>query len=124
MFYIYFVKTLSRSQFAQNLIAVRKQKGISQRDLAAITGISCRMIAYYETRVEIPSISKLEIIAKALEISVAELIDSTLSAKDILTIDTRTLKKVRLMEKLPQEDQKKVTTYIHDLIKKNRISNQ
>jgi len=118
------VKTLSRSQFAQNLIAVRKQKGISQRDLAAITGISCRMIAYYETRVEIPSISKLEIIAKALEISVAELIDSTLSAKDILTIDTRTLKKVRLMEKLPQEDQKKVTTYIHDLIKKNRISNQ
>ena len=122
--YIYFVKTLNRSQFAQNLIAIRKQKGVSQRDLAAMTGISCRMIAYYETRVEIPSIGKLEIIAKALEVSVGELLDSTLSNKDILAIDTRILKKVKLMEQLPQEDQKKVTTYIYDLIKKNEITNR
>jgi len=88
-----------------------------------MTDISCRMIAYYETRVEIPPIDKLEIIAKALDVSVAKLIDSTLSDKDPLTMDTRTLKKVRLMEQLPREDQRKVTTYIHDLIKKNETSN-
>jgi len=115
------MEILNRSSFAKNLIAIRKQRGISQRDLAKKTGLSHRVIAYYETRVEIPSIDKIETIANVLEIPVSKLIDSSLSDKDVLTIDTRTLKKIRLWEQLPKDDQKKVMIYIRDLIRKNEV---
>jgi transcriptional regulator with XRE-family HTH domain len=108
-----------RSDFAKNLISIRKEKGFSQRDLAKTTGISNRMIAYYETHSDIPPLDKLQKIADALDISIAQLIDTELSDKNTLSLDTRTLKKVKLMEQLPPVDQRKVLTYIKDLIAKN-----
>lgn len=111
-----------RSDFAKNLISIRKEKGFSQRDLAKATGISNRMVAYYETHSDIPPLDKLQKIAGVLDISVAQLIDTTLSDKNTLSLDTRTLKKVKLLEQLPAEDQRKVLTYIKDLITKNKRS--
>ncbi len=109
-----------RSEFAQNLIAIRKEKGFSQRDLAKATGISNRMIAYYETHSDIPPTDKLKKIADVLEISIAQLIDTSLTDKKTLSLDTRTLKKIKLLEQLPADDQRKVMTYIKDLIDKNK----
>ena len=113
----------NRSDFAKNLISIRKERGFSQRDLAKATGISNRMIAYYETQSDIPPLDKLQRIAAALDISVAQLIDTELSDKNTLSLDTRTLKKVKLLEQLPPEDQRKVLTHIKDLIEKNKIKN-
>lgn len=109
-----------RSDFAKNLISIRKEKGFSQRDLAKATGISNRMVAYYETHSDIPPLDKLQKIAGALDISVAQLIDTELSDKNTLSLDTRTLKKIKLLEQLPAVDQRKVLTYIKDLIAKNK----
>ena len=109
-----------RSDFANNLIAIRKEKGFSQRDLANETGISGRMIAYYETHSDMPSIDKLKKIANALNVSVAQLIDTSLSDKNMLSLNTRTLKKIKLLEQLPVKDQQKVLIYIKDLIEKNK----
>ena len=111
-----------RSDFAKNLISIRKEKGFSQRDLAKTTGISNRMVAYYETHSDIPPLDKLQKIAGALDISVAQLIDTELSDKKTLSLDTRTLKKVKLLEQLPVKDQRKVLTYIKDLIAKNKTN--
>ncbi len=119
----FMTKTEERSEFAKNLIAIRKEKGFSQRDLAKASGISNRMIAYYETHADIPPTDKLKKIADVLEISVAQLIDTKLSDKNTLSLNTRTLKKIKLLEQLPAEDQRKVMTYIKDLIEKNKKEN-
>ncbi|MCK4796572.1 MAG: helix-turn-helix transcriptional regulator [Spirochaetes bacterium] len=110
------MKNEKKSIFAQNLIAIRKSKGLSQRDLAKLSGISNRMIGYYETNSVIPPINKLEKLANALDVSVSNLLDRNLSNKKIINIDTRTIKKIRLLEKLPAEDQRKAIDYINALI--------
>lgn len=77
------------------------------------------MIAYYETHADIPPTDKLKKIAEVLEISIAQLIDTDLSNKETLSLNTRTLKKIKMLEQLPADDQRKVMTYIKDLIEKN-----
>ncbi len=107
-----------RSNFARNLIAIRKEKGVSQRDLAEHTGISHRMIAYYETNAVIPPLDKLEKIATILGVPISRLTDSSLIALESIKLDTRTMKKVRLIEQLPPAEQKKVMEYAKDLLEK------
>jgi transcriptional regulator with XRE-family HTH domain len=127
LIYYFFMKdkkNMERSNFANNLIAIRKIKGLSQRDLAKITGISNRMIAHYEIYSEIPSFEKLKKIADALEVSVAELIDPNYSDKQIIKFNTRTIKKIELLEQLPAEDQKKVLDYIKTLIDNKKLEKQ
>jgi transcriptional regulator with XRE-family HTH domain len=111
---------MKRSNFAENLIAIRKSKGISQRDLAKISGISNRMIAYYESHTVIPPIDKLEKLASALKVSIAELLDSNLSDKKFIKLNTRTLKKIELLEQLTMEDQRKVLDLIKSLVNKEK----
>ena len=115
---------MERTDFAKNLIAIRKSKGLSQRDLAKLTGISNRMIAYYETNSVIPPIDKLGKLSKALEVSISELLDNNLSEKEIIKLNTRSLKKIKLLEQLPPEDQRKVLDYIKDLLEKNKLKKE
>ena len=117
-------KNENRSSFAKNLIALRKLKGLSQRDLAKLTGLSNRVIAYYETNSSVPSIDKLEKVANALKISIAELIDPHYSDKSFLKLNTRTLKKIKLLEQLSLKDQKKVLDYIQALIDQNKLKQE
>lgn len=111
----------ARSQFAINLIALRKKRGFSQRDLAEKSGISHRMIAYYETAAVIPPMDKLSRLAAALDCSVAELVDPANIEKSAAELSTRTLKKVQLIEQLPPEDQRKVMDYVKDLLERNSL---
>lgn len=113
-----------KSTFAKNLIAIRKAKGVSQRDLAKLSGISNRMIAYYETHSVIPPIDKLEKLALVLDVSLASLLDKTASNKDILNLNTRTLKKIKLLEQLSPENQRKVLDYIQVLLDQERLQKQ
>lgn len=118
------MKIKNRSEFAKNLITIRKAKGLSQRDLARLTGISGRMIAYYETRSEIPSMEKLEKIAEVLKVSIADLIDKKATDKENLKLNTRTLKKVKILEKLSPENQRKVMDYINALLAQEKQNKQ
>jgi transcriptional regulator with XRE-family HTH domain len=113
-----------KSSFALNLIALRKAKGLSQRDLAKRSGLSNRVIAYYETGESIPPMEKLEKIATVLKVSIAALIDPASSDKTTVNLNTRTIKKILLLEQLPPDEQRKVLDYIKDLIAKQRLSKQ
>jgi ribosome-binding protein aMBF1 (putative translation factor) len=48
------MKKNTTTSFGQRLASVRKARGLSQRDLATLTGISNRMIAYYEAQSDRP----------------------------------------------------------------------
>jgi transcriptional regulator with XRE-family HTH domain len=111
----------NKSIFAKNLIAIRKAKGLSQRDLAKLSNISNRVIAYYENKSSIPSYEILVKIAKALNVSICSLIDPEYSDKNILGLNTRTIKKIKLLDQLSPENQRKVTDYIKALLAQERL---
>lgn len=112
-----------RAPFSRNLIAWRKQKGLSQRDLAQASGISFRMVAYYETHNVIPPADKLDQLAKALEVSVADLINPQLETASVVQLSTRSLKKLQLLEQLTPEDQRKVMDYARALLSQQTPQN-
>jgi len=60
-------------------------------------------------------LDKLEKIASALGVSISRLTDSTLVSPDAIKLDTRTIKKLHLIEQLPPAEQKKVMEYAKDL---------
>ena len=51
-----------KSSFGKNLFKIRKEKSLSQEKLSNLTGISQRMIAYYEKQAINPPLDKIEII--------------------------------------------------------------
>ncbi len=88
-------------------------QGLSQVDLAKMTGLSKRMIAYYETEAVKPPIDKLEVLAHALNVSISELIGEKEIPQDLLELDPRILKTALMLKELNRNDKE----YIYGLIK-------
>ncbi|OFW49080.1 MAG: hypothetical protein A2163_00665 [Actinobacteria bacterium RBG_13_35_12] len=112
------------TNFNKNLIAIRKQKGLSQRDLAKLTGLSPRMIAYYEKRALNPPIDKIEILAHALEINISDLLsipDKSDVKNEFNDLDTRTLKRLKQIINLTPQERNTIYTVLDSIIdKKNK----
>ena len=117
-----------QSEFNKNLIAIRKQKGLSQRDLAELTKLSPRMIAYYEKRAINPPIDKIEIIAKALKVSVSDLLgisNKSLVQNEFNDLDTRTLKRIKQILDLSPHERISIYMLLDSILdKKNKKKKQ
>jgi len=89
--------SLNNKTFSDNLIRIRKLKNISSKQLSEMTNISQRMITYYEKHVLNPPIDKIEIIAKALNVNVSDLLGTSesINKTDMNDFDVRTIKKLR-----------------------------
>lgn len=57
-----------------NLRDIRKQKGLTQAQLSAVSGINRVSIAKYETGISVPSLKTAERLADALGVTVDQLI--------------------------------------------------
>lgn len=62
-------------KFAKNLKRMRKLKGLTQDDLGAVDGISRSTIGMVETAKTDITLSKIKIIAEALNVQPKELLD-------------------------------------------------
>lgn len=117
-------KINNRPLFSQNLIKLRKERGLSQEELAGRTGLSKRMIAYYETEAVKPPIDKIETIANVLNVGINDLLESKKPNKiqsEFIQIDGRTLKKLKRILSLSPEDRHLVYSFVDSLIiKKTR----
>lgn len=60
--------------FPENLRRIRKEKGMSQMELAKKSGISQASISYYENCTEYPGIDKVYDLARVLGVNVSDLI--------------------------------------------------
>ncbi len=60
--------------FADRLRAVRKARGMKQRDLAVKAGVTANQISEYERGVRTPGTAILEWICKALNVSASDLL--------------------------------------------------
>ena len=109
-----------KGDFGMRLAQLRKAKGFTQRDFADNVGVSQRMIAYYEKHAKRPPLEKLEGIAKALTISIDEL----LGVKPVKKLRGATKnaylqRKLQLVTEFPKSDQKVVVGMIDALSAKN-----
>jgi transcriptional regulator with XRE-family HTH domain len=110
------MKDDSNQTFGRRLAALRKARGLSQRDLAARVGISHRMIAYYEAQTKRPPAAKLPTIAKALMVSTDQLLGvTTLDIEE--PQDSRLWKRLQVFKKLPPKAQRQAVQYVELLAK-------
>ena len=61
--------------FAENLIDILNEKGMSQRQLARDSGISTAMISEYINKIRMPGLAAAINMAYALDMDVGELVD-------------------------------------------------
>ena len=111
------------SSFSRNLRRLRKERGLSQYDLAELTGISQRMIHHYESYVSEPQLSKIALIAKALKVKTSALLESHEEGDpdDAGRFDTRSLKKLRDILELPRNDRSFLYRTLSNLTRKNQL---
>ena len=103
--------------FGQRLAAVRRSKGLSQRELAKRLNVTREMIDYYERRAPNPALDFIGRAAAALEVSVAELLGSrphTIRAKPgpISQLERR-MEQVKL---LPRKKQQLIIEFLDAII--------
>lgn len=70
------MKALTKSEggaFMKNLALLRKQKKLTQKELAKNTGISASSIAMYETGERRPSLKKAKVLADYFEVTIEEI---------------------------------------------------
>ena len=114
--------------FANNVTSLRKQRGLSQYDLADKTGISQRMISHYENEGMIPPISRLQALANALEVSIPKLFEpktaQQTSSADLTGIDPRSVKKLKDILSLPADDRNDLYRILNKMVRKNQLEKQ
>jgi transcriptional regulator with XRE-family HTH domain len=114
--------------FAENLQAFRKQKGLSQGDVAMSANISARMISHYEREGMLPPIDKLEALADALAVPAYRLFKpesmNLTEETGIMDVDPRSVKKLRDILSLPAEDRNDLYRILNKLIRKNQLEKQ
>ena len=108
--------------FGKRIATFRKARGFTQQDLGAKIGCSQRVVAYYEAETDhIPS-NLLLPLAKALKISLDELVG--LKEEDIVSNKNAALwRKLKKAEALPPKEQKAVAHYIEMLIRAGQSKN-
>ena len=103
-------KNNNKTTFSKNLSKIRKEKGLTLENLSKLTGLTQRMIFYYENQAVKPPIDKIEIIAKALNIKINDLLGTNESItplnekNEFVELDARTIKKIKMILSLSKQE--------------------
>ncbi|MEO1099039.1 MAG: helix-turn-helix transcriptional regulator [Bacteroidota bacterium] len=98
-------------EFGERLTAIRKEKKMSQGDLAKMVGIHANVLGRYERGEARPFVEMAVKLAEALSVSTDYLLGNTDA-----DLDTDTLKRLTEINLLPEEDKKEVFRVIDSLI--------
>ncbi|MCL1814073.1 MAG: helix-turn-helix domain-containing protein [Treponema sp.] len=114
--------------FAKNVVRYRRKKGVSQYDLAQISGISRAMISHYEREGMLPPADRLQALADSLDVPVYKLFKQpgmeTNTETDLSGIDPRSVKKFRDILSLPAEDRNDLYRILNKMLRKNLLEKQ
>lgn len=105
--------------FSKNLIKYRRSRGYSQRDLAEKTGLTQRVVNYYENNPASIPIKKLKKITKVLKIKISDLFSETMTSTNASNFDIRWIKKIQKIQKLSDEEQKEINRHINYLYERS-----
>jgi len=108
------------TNLGKNIKLLRKQKGLTQVQLAEMVGCSQTMITTCENNRKKPSVSTLAQLADALGVSIDQVIGKTPSLKkDNKIRNPKLLKKFEQLEQLPANDKRTVFKMIDGLLAQN-----
>jgi len=104
--------------FGPRLATLRKARGLTQVQLAALAGTTQRAISYYENDDGIPPAAALIDLSKALRVSSDELLGLKRAKAAPVEDDAETRrlwKRFQMVTQLPEKDQRAVIRLIHSL---------
>lgn len=111
--------------FGERVRAIRKKKGITQAKLAESLKVTQRVVSYYETEHDNPSIDLVGKISRALGVTRSQLLnfkEEQDAAMKPLTI--RSLQRqLGMLPSLPIDDQKFIAKTIGAILERNKIHN-
>lgn len=110
-----------RKAFGARLKVLRKQKGWSQKDLAAQVTIRFQQLNKYESGLNIPPAEMLVKLADALAVTVDYLLTGN-PAEEIPLANARLFRRFQVLEALAPDDQETVIKVIDAMIAKQRIA--
>jgi len=117
------MKSQAVVEFGEKLRKARREKGLTQSQLAEITGLSRRSIVHYERHAKMPPLEKVKKMARALKVSSDELLGMptpTKEEKQQEKASYRIMKRVRQIEQLPKRDQDMILSLINTLVGNNK----
>ena len=112
-------KKEQKDAFAKRLIELREARGMTQAELSRATGISERMIAYYERPDAKPPGSLLATLARALQVTTDELLGLQPTDHKRPVRSSRLVRRLSMIEKLPPDDQRAVLKFLDALLEKH-----
>jgi transcriptional regulator with XRE-family HTH domain len=110
-------KKTTIDNFGGNLSCLRKARGLTQKKLGEMIGVSNRVIAYYEKETNYPPAHLIAPLSEALGVSTDELLGIKKSTSSITTGNVALWRKLRVVENLPKKDQKAILHYINIVAK-------
>lgn len=102
--------------FGSIVVALRKEQGISQTDLASKLGIHKNVLGRYERNEVLPSIEIARKIADILDVSL-----DYLTGKADVQMDKNTRKRILEVSKFEEEDKEHIFSVIDAFIAKRKI---
>ncbi|MCC6810665.1 MAG: helix-turn-helix domain-containing protein [Deltaproteobacteria bacterium] len=115
------------TDFGHRLRRLRKERGFTQTELGAAIGSSHRMIVYYEVQGGNPPADVLLKLAKALGVSPDVLLGQEFvkkSKQSDAPHNLRLMRKLRLVEKLPEKERKQVLALIEALVENQQLKKE
>jgi transcriptional regulator with XRE-family HTH domain len=112
------------SGFGERLATLRKAAGISQTAFAQEIGISQRMMAYYESTTAHPPSALLPLMASTLGVSVDALLGIETSKRRAKATDTRLIRRLQQIEKLPSQEKRQLLQLIDAFIERWQLKNK
>lgn len=113
------------TDLATRLLEVRKQKGLSQQQVAEIAGVHFTNVGKYERSEAVPSADVFNRISKALEVSPDYLLNGTIQDKAKNNIqDNELLLQFEKVEKLNDQKKSLVKEFLDAFILKSNLQQQ
>jgi len=100
--------------FSEKITKLKKQKKMSQIELAKITGISRDAISKYERGDVTPSVDYAKKIADALGVTIDYLVNDN---DDEEILDNETVKRIKEIQQLPEIEKNKILSVVDALIR-------
>ncbi len=113
--------------FSRRLAALRRQKGLSQRELAERMQTTQKMVDYYERRAANPALEVIQKAAAALEVAPAQLIGDDAAPLKVSRKAGPTGKVQRVFEdvaRLPRRQQEQIVKVVSALVTQYEQSRQ
>ena len=108
--------------FGKRLTAIRREKGLTQRELAELLGTTQKMVDYYERRAINPALEVVRSCARALGVSVVELLGHEAAAPlrrkpgPVSQLERR----FERVKQLPRSDQEFVIKFLDTVLERRQ----